>query len=52
MIRIDALRLCGQPQDMRAGADWLLTVVVNTLGKSCAHHGYLFVTRGQVKMLA
>lgn len=42
MIRIDALWLCAQPQDMRAGADRLMTVVVNTLGEARAHHGYLF----------
>lgn len=42
MIRIDALWLCSQPQDMRAGADRLLTVVVNTLGEARAHHGYVF----------
>ena len=42
MIRIDALWLCSQPQDMRAGANRLLTVVVNTLGEARAHHGYLF----------
>ena len=42
MIRIDALWLCAQPQDMRAGADRLLAVVVNTLGQARAHHGYLF----------
>ena len=42
MIRIDALWLCTQPQDMRAGADRLLTVVVNTVGRAHAHHGYLF----------
>lgn len=42
MIRIDALWLCSQPQDMRAGADRLLTVVVNMLGEARAHHGYLF----------
>jgi transposase len=42
MIRIDALWLCSQPQDMRAGADRLLAVVVNTLGEARAHHGYLF----------
>ena len=42
MIRIDALWLCSQPQDMRAGADRLLAVVVNTLGEAHAHHGYLF----------
>lgn len=42
MIRIDALWLCARPVDMRAGADRLLTVVVNTLGEAHAHHGYLF----------
>jgi transposase len=42
VIRIDALWLCAQPQDMRAGTDRLLTLVVNTLGQAQAHHGYLF----------
>lgn len=42
MIRIDALWLCSQPQDMRAGADRLPAVVVNTLGEAQAHHGYVF----------
>lgn len=42
MIRMDALWLCTRPQDMRAGAERLLAVVVNTLGRAQAHHGYLF----------
>jgi transposase len=42
MIRIDALWLCTQPQDMRAGAERLLAVVVNTVGRAQAHHGWLF----------
>ena len=42
MIRIDTLWLCTQPQDMRAGADRLLNIVVNTVGHARAHHGYLF----------
>ena len=42
MIRIDALWLCTQPQDMRAGAERLLAVVVNTVGCAQAHHGYVF----------
>lgn len=42
LIRIDALWLCIQPQDMRAGADRLLNIVVNTVGAAHAHHGYLF----------
>lgn len=41
-MRIDALWLCAQPQDMRAGADRLLATVVNTLGQAQAYHGYLF----------
>jgi hypothetical protein len=41
MIRIDTLWLCSQPQDMRAGADRLLKIVVNTVGEARAHHGYL-----------
>ncbi len=42
MIRIDALWLCAQPVDMRAGADRLLQAVVAALGEARAHHGYLF----------
>jgi transposase len=42
MIRIDTLWLCTQPQDMRAGAERLLNVVVNSVGQARAHHGYLF----------
>ena len=53
MIRIDALWLCTHSQDMRAGADRLLSVVVNTLGKAHAHHGYLFVNAraNRIKLL-
>ena len=42
MIRIDALWLCAQPLDMRAGADRLLARVVQVFGSAQAHHGYLF----------
>jgi transposase len=42
MLRIDALWLCAQPVDMRAGAERLLAAVVTTLGEARAHHGYLF----------
>lgn len=42
MIRIDALWLCTQPLDMRAGAERLLAAVVQTVGAAHAHHGYLF----------
>jgi len=42
MIRIDALWLCTQPLDMRAGAERLMAHVVHALGSAHAHHGYLF----------
>jgi transposase len=53
VIRIDSLWLCTQPQDMRAGADRLLNVVVNTVGSARAHHGYLFANARatRIKML-
>lgn len=53
MIRVDALWLCTQPLDMRAGAERLMAAVVTTLGEARAHHGYLFANaRGtRVKLL-
>lgn len=42
MIRIEALWLCAQPQDMRAGAERLMAQVVHALGRAQVHHGYLF----------
>ncbi len=42
MIRIDALWLCTQPHDMRAGTERLMAQVVHVLGSARAHHGYLF----------
>ena len=42
VIRIDALWLCTQPLDMRAGAERLMAHVVHALGSARAHHGYLF----------
>lgn len=41
MIRIDALWLCTQSMDMRAGAERLLAAVANTVGCAQAHHGYV-----------
>jgi transposase len=42
MLKIEALWLCTQPLDMRAGAERLLAHVVQSLGGARAHHGYLF----------
>lgn len=53
MIRIDAMWLAAQPVDMRAGADRLLSRVVQVFGRAQAHHGYLFANaRGtRIKLL-
>ena len=42
MIRIDAVWLAIEPIDMRAGAERLLSSVVQVFGAAQAHHGYLF----------
>ena len=42
MIRIDQLWLCTAPMDMRAGAERLMSCVVQITGAARAHHGYLF----------
>ena len=42
VIRIDSLWLAVEPMDMRAGAEQLLTSVVQVFGRAQAHHGYLF----------
>jgi len=41
MIRIDALWLCTQPQDMRAGAERLLAVEGKTAGRAQGELGLL-----------
>ena len=53
MIRIDALWLAVEPQDMRAGAERLLARVVQVFGAAQAHHGYLFANAraSRVKLL-
>jgi transposase len=50
MIRIDALWLCTEPVDMRAGAERLMAHVVHTLGAAHAHHGYLFANTRASRM--
>jgi transposase len=53
LIRIDAMWLCTQPLDMRAGAERLLASVVQFFGGAQAHHGYVFanVRATRVKLL-
>ncbi|WP_137922633.1 IS66 family insertion sequence element accessory protein TnpB [Hydrogenophaga sp. 2FB] len=50
MIRIDAMWLCVEPLDMRAGADRLLARVVDVFGAAQAHHGYLFANTRCTRM--
>lgn len=50
MIRIDALWLAVERQDMRAGADRLLARVVAVFGAARAHHGYLFANASATRM--
>ena len=50
MIRIEALWLCTQPLDMRAGAERLMAHVVHALGSARAHHGYLFANARATRM--
>jgi transposase len=50
VIRIDALWLCTQPHDMRAGAERLMAQVVHALGRASAHHGYLFANARATRM--
>ena len=53
MIRIDALWLAVEPQDMRAGAERLLARVVQVFGSAQAHHGYVFANAraSRIKLL-
>ena len=53
MIRIDALWLAVEPQDMRAGAERLLARVVQVFGSAEAHHGYVFANAraSRIKLL-
>ena len=45
MIRVDAVWLCVEPMDLRAGTESALTRVVNVFGSARPHHAYLFANR-------
>lgn len=42
MIRMDAIWMCTEPQDMRAGMHTVLARVVQVFGAVHPHHAYLF----------
>lgn len=50
MIRMDAVWLCMQPMDMRAGPDTALARVVRVFGAAHPHHAYLFANRRCTRM--
>jgi transposase len=50
MIRVDAMWLAVDPVDMRAGADRLISRVVEVFGAAQAHHGYLFANARGTRM--
>ena len=50
MIRIDAMWLAVERVDMRAGADRLISRVVEVFGAAQAHHGYLFANARGTRM--
>lgn len=50
MIRVDALWLCVQSLDMRAGVQTLLAQVVAVFGEARPHHAYLFANRRGTRM--
>lgn len=50
MIRVDALWLCVQGLDMRAGVRTLLAQVVAVFGEARPHHAYLFANRRGTRM--
>jgi len=50
VIRVDALWLCVQTLDMRAGVQTLLAQVIAVFGEARLHHAYLFANRRGTRM--
>lgn len=50
MIHIEAVWLCVEPLDMRAGTESALARVVNVFGEARPHHAYLFANRRANRM--
>ena len=50
MIRIEAVWLAVEPQDMRAGTESVLARVVRVFGAAQPHHAYLFANRRANRM--
>jgi len=50
MIRIEAVWLCIEPMDMRAGADTTLARVVRVFGAAHPQHAYVFANKRSTRL--
>lgn len=50
MIRVEAVWLCTEPMDMRAGTDTTLARVVQVFGAARPHHAYLFANKRSTRL--
>ncbi|MFN4116077.1 MAG: IS66 family insertion sequence element accessory protein TnpB [Inhella sp.] len=50
MIRVDAVWLCTQPLDLRAGTDTTLARVVQFFGSARPHHAYVFANKRSTRL--
>lgn len=50
MIRVEAVWLCTEPMDMRAGTDTTLARVVQAFGSARPHHAYVFANKRSTRL--
>jgi transposase len=50
MMRVEAVWLCIEPMDMRAGTDTTLARVVKVFGAARPHHAYVFANRRSTRL--
>ena len=50
MIRVEAVWLCTEPMDMRAGTDTTLARVVTVFGLARPHHAYVFANKRSTRL--
>ena len=50
MIRVEAVWLCTEPMDMRAGTESTLAKVVQVFGSARPHHAYVFANKRSTRL--
>ena len=50
MIRVEAVWLCTEPMDMRAGTDTTLARVIAVFGSARPHHAYVFANKRSTRL--